>query len=111
MRDYSLLSLVIIDLAINFDMNLEEVPLVDNHRTKTYESITLNDNYNTAITLGNKKSGGCFNHCAFALRRFSNNCSNCIDWAYVGNTLYDVINILITTADIITDDYRCISCL
>ena len=41
--------------------------------------------------------------CGHGLRKCKTGSANCIDWTYIGNTSYDIINIVITIADIITD--------
>ena len=61
--------------------------------------LTGNSQSHSRIRKRRKCCGKCVDSCEHLWKC----CCSCIDWSLIGNTFYDLLNIFITVADIITD--------
>ena len=79
-------------------------PLVSDTSEKiSYESMINGTPIMIEFKPPKRKRKRCCGKCQRRCHRFGARCSTCVDWGYIGNSIYDLLNIFITIADIITD--------
>ena len=89
--------------------NHEETPLIANGASKAsnisdYQSASSKDSRNNIwVTNDQRKRKPLCRDCVQAWRKCNRKCTNRMDCTYIGNKSYDLLNIIITAADIVSD--------